>query len=99
MKLLTKTAITGTCLSLVALYVTSGVTQSLETDGNRTLCIISWNIPFYGSVQVPHWAWWTFVKIWLFSVSTPVVLWTIVGLRELASAVILPVWRSRERLG
>ena len=97
MKLLTKTAIAGTCLSLIALYVTSGVTQSLLSDGKRTLCIISWNIPFYGSVQVPHWAWWTFVKIWLFSVSTPVVLWTIVGLRKLASAGILPVWRSRER--
>src|SRR5260221_5623334 len=97
MKILTKTAIAGTCLSLIALYVTSGVTQSLVVDGKRRLCVISWHIPLYGTVEVPHWAWWTFVKIWLFSLSTPVVLWTIVGLRKLGSAVLLPAWRSRER--
>jgi uncharacterized membrane protein YiaA len=75
MKKLTKTAIVVTCLSLAVLYITAGVLQQLVTDGKRTICIVTWHIPFYGTVRLQEQTWWTFTQIWLSSLSIPPILW------------------------
>jgi hypothetical protein len=85
MKKLTKTAIVVTCLSLTAFYVTSGVFQQLVTDGKRTICVVTWHIPLYGTVRLQEQNWWTFTRIWLFSLSIPPILWGVVGVRYLVS--------------
>ncbi len=85
MKLLTKTAIVVTCLSLAVLYVTSGVFQQLVTDGKRTVCVVTWHIPLYGTVRVREQTWWTFTQIWLVSLSLPPILWGVVSVRYLVS--------------
>ncbi len=87
MKKLTKVAIAGTLLSVTALYVTGGVTQSLESDGKHLVCIIYWDIPLYRTMQLPEWTWWTFTRIWLVSLLIPPVLWVAVGIRKLVSAI------------
>jgi hypothetical protein len=85
MKKLTKTAIVASCLSMVVLYVTSGVTQSLQSDGKHTICVVTWHIPFYGTVHVQEQTWWTFTRIWLYSLLIPPILWVAVGIRTLVS--------------
>jgi hypothetical protein len=85
MKTFTKTAVVATCASAAVLYITGGVTQSLVSDGKKAYSIISWHIPLYGSVELPEWTWWTFIKIWLASLVIPAVLWLSVGVRTLVS--------------
>jgi hypothetical protein len=83
MKPLTKIALLATCLSVIVLWFTSDVTQSLESDGRQMFDMLSWQIPFYRSVQLPYWAWWVFVRLWLFSLLIPSLLWLAVGLRKI----------------
>jgi hypothetical protein len=85
MKKLTKTAIVASCLSIVVLYVTGGVTQSLQSDGKHTICVVTWHIPLYGTVRVQEQTWWTFTQIWLYSLLIPPILWVAVGIRALIS--------------
>lgn len=79
---LTKTAIIATGLSVTILFLTD-VTQSLQFDRKQILCIVSWHIPFYGSVQMPEWTWWIFTRIWLLCLLVPPILWLAVGIRKL----------------
>ena len=85
MNTLKKIAILGTALSVAALYVTGDVVQSLETDGKHLVCIVSWHIPFYRTLQLPEWTWWTFTRIWLATLLIPPILWAGVGINQLAS--------------
>ena len=84
MKTLTKTAIIATCASVAVLYLTN-VTQAIVPDGKSCRCIISWHIPFYGSIEMPEWTWWTFIRIWLVSLLIPPILWIAVGVRILVA--------------
>jgi hypothetical protein len=83
MKLLTKIASVVTCVSAIVLLLTSDVTQSSESDGKQMFDIVRWHVPFYRSVQLPDRAWWVFVRLWLFSLSLPPILWVAVGIRKI----------------
>ena len=85
MRKLTKTAIVASCLSIAVLYITGGVTQSLQTDGKHTICVVAWHMPFYGTVPLQEQTWWTFTQIWLYSLLIPPILWVAVGIRTLIS--------------
>ena len=87
---LTKSALAVTCLSAVALLVTGNVSQALVSDGKHMYCIVTWNIPFYRSMRLPGDAWWTFTRIWLFSLLAPPVLWIAVRTKVLASRLRKP---------
>jgi hypothetical protein len=83
MKPLTKIVLLATCLSVIVLWFTSGVTQSLESDGRQMFDILTWHIPFYRSVRISGWEWWVFVRLWLVSLLIPSLLWLAVGLRKI----------------
>lgn len=85
----TKLAILITCASPLVLYLTSA-SQALVSDGRNVNCIISWNIPLYGIVHMPHSSWWVFIRIWLACLLIPLALWVAVGLRSLASKLLTP---------
>jgi hypothetical protein len=85
MKKLTQTAIVAGYLSIAVLYVTAGVTQSLQSNGKHTICLVTWHIPLYGSVRVQEQTWWTFTQIWLYSLLIPPIMWAAVGIRALIS--------------
>jgi hypothetical protein len=85
MKNLVRTSIAITCLSVVVLYLTGDVTQSLETDGKQMFCVLTWHVPLYGTVHMQGQAWWVFTQIWLFSLVIPAILWLAVGVRSLIS--------------
>jgi hypothetical protein len=85
MKKLTKVAIAASCLSIIVLYLTGGVAESLQSDGKHTIDVVSWHIPFYGTVRLQEQTWWTFTRIWLFSLSIPLILWGVVCVRYLVS--------------
>ena len=95
MKLLTKAAILVTCLSVAALWVTSGVSQSLETDGKQQRsCVVLWHIPFYRTVRLPESAWWSFTRIWLVALCGPPLLWAAVGAQPLVARFRRPIAQS-----
>jgi hypothetical protein len=83
MKLLTRIALGATCLSVIVLLLTSGVTQFLETDGRWMFDIVRWYVPFYRTIELPDRAWWVFVRLWVFSLSIPPLPWIGVGIRTL----------------
>ena len=83
MKKLAKTAIVVSCLSIGVLYVTGGVTQSLQSDGTHTICVVTWHIPLYGTVHMQERTWWTFTQIWFLSLVIPPILWFAVAMRAL----------------
>jgi hypothetical protein len=84
MRRLTKFAVLVTCMSPVVLYLTS-VSQSLVSDGRNLYCVISWSIPLYGTVHMPHWSWWVFTRIWVTCLLVPPALGITVGVRGLVS--------------
>jgi len=85
MKKLAKIAIAITCLSVAALYLTSDVTQSLQTNGKQMICVVTWYVPLYGTVHLRGQTWWVFTQIWLLSLVIPAILWLAVGVRALIS--------------
>jgi len=85
MRKLTKAAMAASCLSIIVLYITGGVVQSLQSDGKHPIGVVTWHIPLYGTVHLQEQAWWTFTQIWLYSLLIPPILWVIVGIKALIS--------------
>jgi hypothetical protein len=81
---LLKTSIAASCLALVVLYLTSA-SQALVSDGNRCYSVVYWKVPFYGLKTLPDNTWWVFVRIWVLTLLTPVVLWIVLGAREIVA--------------
>jgi hypothetical protein len=83
MKKLTKIAIAATCISALALYVTSDVASAVVSDGKSCFDAVYWRVPFYGLVRMPDRTWWIFIRVWLLCFVSPVILWIVVGVKKL----------------
>lgn len=81
---LTKVTIFVTCAAPVVLCLTSA-SQALVSDGRNVICVISWHIPLFGTMHMPHSSWWAFTGIWLTCLSLPPLLWISVGLSRLVT--------------
>jgi hypothetical protein len=82
-KILTKTAIAATILSVAYLLFSLTLKKLMVTDGKIVFSVVLWEIPHYRNYRLPDKSWWYIARLWLASVSLPPILWASVGLRHL----------------